>query len=693
MSLLRRLLPALLAAGTVLGSAHAEEGMWTFDHLPVRQMKQQYGFQPSADWISHVIQSSARLAEGCSASFVSADGLVMTNHHCANSCLSGLSDRDHDYFHDGFSATELAKEPQCPGMELDRLDQVKDVTAQVAKLTTGQHGAAYAKALQTARSTLTKDCAAGDPTHWRCDVVTLYHGGQTALYRYRRYQDVRLVMAPDQDIAFFGGDPDNFTFPRYDIDLSMLRVFEDGKPVHTPFFHFDPNGPAADDLVFTSGNPGTTQRTLPASALTFQRDVSLPTIIGAYSTMQGALWQFSRESREHLVEAQNTLFGVQNGLKSLSGTVRALRAPEVIARREAQDHALQAWIDATPERRREYGQPFAKVDEALSIERQYYVHDFAVGHVFRGLLADAVMLVSAARERRKPDTERRDGYHDAELAELEAELGAKEPVHRDLDTMTLSLNLTTMRQMLGGDDPAVHRILGSRSPDERAAELMQGTTLGDPAQRMALYRGGEKAIQSSTDPMIVLALQLEPTLDEIRKRRRDQIEAPMREAQGAIARARFARAQAEGSADTLYPDATFSPRLSYGTVKGWQDGARTIAPFTDFEGMYRHATGSDPFRLPQVWLDAKPRLKLSTKLDFVSTNDIVGGNSGSPVINRKGDVVGLIFDGNLDSLAGDLYYDGSRNRAVATDTSSIMAALKTVYHADALAKELEQGHL
>ncbi|MGY8604597.1 S46 family peptidase [Gluconobacter cerinus] len=693
MRVVKRLLPTLLIAGTALGSAQAEEGMWTFDHLPARQLKQQYGFEPSAEWINHVIQSSARLAEGCSASFVSGDGLVMTNHHCANTCLTDLSDKTHDYFHDGFSAADVSKEPQCPGMELDRLDQVKDVTGRVADMTSGKHGADYAKALQAASSVLTKECAGGDATHWRCDVVTLYHGGQTALYRYRRYQDVRLVMAPDQDIAFFGGDPDNFTFPRYDIDLSMLRVFEDGKPVHTPFFKFDPKGPKAGELVFTSGNPGRTQRSLPASALTFQRDVILPTIIGVYSTSEGALWQYSRESKEHLIEAQNTLFGVQNGLKSLSGTVKALREPGVMEKREAEDRALQAWIDADAERRKIYGEPFKKVEAALAIQRQSYGHDFAIARTVHGLLGDAVMLVSAAQERQKPDAERRAGYHDAELAELEAEISAKVPVHVDLETMTLALGMTTMRQMLGEDDAAVHLVLGTKSPDERAAELMQGTKLADPAQRLALYKGGAKAIQASTDPMIVLARQLQPVLDVIRNRSRDQIEAPMHEAQGAIARAQFVRAQAEGKADTLYPDATFSPRLSYGTVKGWQDGAKTIAPFTNFAGMYKHATGSDPFRLPQVWLDAKPHLTLSTNLDFVSTNDIVGGNSGSPVINRQGDVVGLIFDGNLDSLAGDLYYDGERNRAVSTDTSAIMAALKTVYHADALAQELEQGHL
>jgi len=683
---------ALFGAVTLADTARADEGMWTFDHLPNAALQKTYHFKPDAAWIQHVVQSSARLAEGCSASFVSGNGLVMTNHHCANSCLAALSDKDHDYFRDGFYTKDLADERQCPGMELDRLDTMKDVSAPVAEATKGKQGAAYSAALQEVESKLTKDCVGGDDAHWRCDMVSLYHGGQTALYRYRRYNDVRVVMAPEQGIAFFGGDPDNFDYPRYDIDLSMLRVYEGGKPVNTPFLQFDPNGPKADDLVFTSGNPGRTQRGLPAAALAFQRDVANPAIIAMLSVREGMLWQYSRESADHAKQAENTLFGIQNGLKSYSGTQAALQSGDIVSRREKEDAALQRWIDADPARRAAYGQPFAMVDKAVALEKDLFMRNLAIGMVFRGFLDDVMTLVEGAHERAKPDAKRHAGFHDAQLGEIETSLGAKEPFYPDLETASLALSLTSLRQVAGADDSLVHLALGNDAPEDVAARLIKGTKLSDPAQRLALWKGGLKAIEASTDPLIVFARKLYPDYASLHDRMRDEVSAPLHKAQGDIARARFAQAKAENRLDALYPDATFSPRLSYGTVKGWRKNGTDVAPFTDFAGMYRHATGSEPFALPKRWLDAKANLDLATHLDFVSTNDIVGGNSGSPVINREGKAVGLIFDGNLPSLAGDLYYDISNNRAVATDTSAIITALRVVYNEKTLADELTNGH-
>ncbi|MFT8550411.1 MAG: S46 family peptidase [Acetobacter okinawensis] len=673
-------------------SARAEEGMWTFDHLPVAAMQSAYHFTPTPEWIEHVIQSSARLAEGCSASFVSGDGLVMTNHHCANSCLAALSDKQHDYFRNGFYTKSLAEERQCPGMELDRLDSISDVSSQVDAQTKGKTAKAYSAALQEIESRLTKDCLQGDAAHWRCDMVSLYHGGQTTLYRYRRYQDVRIVMAPEQGIAFFGGDPDNFNYPRYDIDLSMLRVYENGKPVHTPYLQFDINGPRENELVFTSGNPGRTERGLPAAALAFQRDVINPTVIALLSVREGMLWQYARESAEHEKQAEDELFSTQNSLKSYSGTQSALRTSDIVARRAKEDAALQKWIDADPARKQEFGTPFATVDKAIAVQRELFARNVGLHMALDGLAGKAMMLVNGAAERQKPDAKRNAGYHDAQLGEIEAALAAKTPVYPELETTSLALGLTTLRQILGADDPLVREALGNDSPDTLAARLVRGTKLADPAVRLALWQGGDAAIHASSDPMIAFARRLHPALTALRDRMRDEVSAPLHQAEGTIARARFAQAKAEGRLDALYPDATFSPRLSYGTVRGWTQDGKNIPAFTDFAGMYRHATGSAPFQLPQRWLDAKSRLDLSTHLDFVSTNDIVGGNSGSPVLNREGHAVGLIFDGNLPSLAGDLYYDITSNRAVSTDTSAIIAALRVVYDEQALAEELINGH-
>ncbi|MFT9088167.1 MAG: S46 family peptidase [Acetobacter okinawensis] len=673
-------------------SVRAEEGMWTFDHLPVAAMQSAYHFTPTPDWIEHVIESSARLAEGCSASFVSGDGLVMTNHHCANSCLAALSDKQHDYFRNGFYTKSLAEERQCPGMELDRLDSISDVSSQVDAQTKGKTAKAYSAALQEIESRLTKDCLQGDAAHWRCDMVPLYHGGQTALYRYRRYQDVRIVMAPEQGIAFFGGDPDNFNYPRYDIDLSMLRVYENGKPVHTPYLQFDINGPRENELVFTSGNPGRTERGLPAAALAFQRDVINPTVIALLSVREGMLWQYARESTEHEKQAEDELFSTQNSLKSYSGTQSALRTSDIVARRAKEDAALQKWIDADPARKQEFGTPFATVDKAIAVQRELFARNVGLHMALDGLAGKAMMLVNGAAERQKPDAKRNAGYHDAQLGEIEAALAAKTPVYPELETTSLALGLTTLRQILGADDPLVREALGNDSPDTLAARLVRGTKLADPAVRLALWKGGDAAIHASSDPMIAFARRLHPALTALRDRMRDEVSAPLHQAEGTIARARFAQAKAEGRLDALYPDATFSPRLSYGTVRGWTQDGKNIPAFTDFAGMYRHATGSAPFQLPQRWLDAKSRLDISTHLDFVSTNDIVGGNSGSPVLNREGHAVGLIFDGNLPSLAGDLYYDITSNRAVSTDTSAIIAALRVVYDEQALAEELINGH-
>ncbi|PYD48225.1 S46 family peptidase [Novacetimonas pomaceti] len=679
---------ALVATGT----ARAEEGMWTFNHLPVATLQKTYGFAPDAAWIQHVVQSSARLAEGCSASFVSGDGLVMTNHHCANSCLAALSDKTHDYFRNGFYSHSPAEERQCPGMELDRLDNISDVSARVTDATKGTSGAAYTAALQQVESELTKDCVNGDPTHWRCDMVSLFHGGQTALYRYRRYQDVRVVMAPEQGIAFFGGDPDNFSYPRYDIDLSMLRVYDGGKPVHTPFLQFDPMGPKAGDLVFTSGNPGRTQRSLPASALAFQRDIVNPAIIGYLSTREGMLWEYSRQSPGHAKEAEDALFSIQNGLKSYSGTQAALRTGDIVARRAKEDAALQSWIDADAGRRKEYGQPFHDIEQAIAVEKTLFPAHLALRMALPGLAEDAMTLVDGASEREKPDAKRHAGYHEAQLGEVETSLGAKEPVYPQLETDTLALGLTLMRQTLGADDELVRTVLGTDSPEALAARLVKGTKLADPAVRVALWKGGQKAVEASSDPMVIFARRIYPAYAQMRERMLNEVTSPLHKAEGDIARAIFARARAEGHADDIYPDATFSPRLSWGTVKGWTENGKDIPPFTDFAGMYRHATGSDPFELPKRWLDAKSKVDPATHVDFVSTNDIVGGNSGSPVIDRNGHAVGLIFDGNLPSLAGDLYYDISNNRAVSTDTSAIIAALRDVYNEPTLVHELIDGH-
>ncbi|WP_240758920.1 S46 family peptidase [Lichenicoccus roseus] len=688
------MLAALLVASPWASAAHAEEGMWTMDNLPVKQMQAQYGFTPSADWIKRVTQSSARLALGCSASFVSGDGLVMTNHHCANECLSELSGASHNYMQDGYTSAAQAREPKCPAMELDRLDTISDVTPRMNAALAGKHGADYTRAQQAAESSIEKSCVGGDATLWRCDVVTLYHGGRTALYRYRRYQDVRLVFAPDQNAAFFGGDPDNFNFPRYDLDVTFLRAYDNGHPAHTQFFPFDPAGPKDGQLVFTSGNPGSTSREEPVAQLQLLRDLELPSTYGYLSTLDGILWEYGRTGASAAQDAQDEVFGVENSLKVYTGWLQTLADPSMLAAKQKAEDSLRQWIDADPQRKNQYGDPWATLAPSLVAERRLFVPYVMLEgtRAPRGFAGDlfgyAKMLVRGAAERAKPDADRLSEYHDAKLPAIEAQLGSSAPVHPNLERTLLAFSLTRLRQSLGADDAAVKTILGKQSPEEMSTHLVNFTNLGDAKVRMQLWHGGQAAIDKSTDPMIVLARTVEPLARSLRDQWDNQVKAPQREASEALARARFARA-----GTSVYPDATFTQRLSYGTVKGWDENGHQVPAFTRFSGLYDRATGSDPFKLTKPWLAAKSKLDLDTPFDFASTNDIIGGNSGSPVIDAKGHAVGLIFDGNIHSLGGDFTYDGSQNRAVSVDTTALLAALKTVYRNQALADELVSGHL
>lgn len=684
-------------SGLLLGSAAgamADEGMWTLDHLPVKQLQQRYAFTPSPQWISLIQHATVRLAEGCSGSFVSADGLVMTNHHCANGCLSQLSKGGHNYMADGYVAAKPEDEPKCPDVELNQLESITDVTAQVNAATNGKSGAGRIKAERAVNSKIEEQCVAGDPKTWRCDVITLYHGGRYALYKYRRYQDVRLVFAPEQSIAFFGGDPDNFNFPRYDLDVTFFRAYVDGKPAKTTqFLKFAPQGPKAGELTFVVGNPGSTERRTPWLQLANMRDNVLIPFYGYLSDLRGVLWQYSRAGAQQAKEAQDMLFGIDNTLKVFKGRLQTLTDETFIQAKQKEDAALRDWIAADPARRAKYGAPWADLAKAQQrgeeLQDRYTMiaggRGFGVG---TRLFADAMTLVRGAAQRAKPDAERLPMFRNANLPAVEQSLEADVPVYPEYEKTMMAWSMEKMRQILGADDAFVHQTLGKRSPDELARQLVDGTRLADPKVRKQLWDGGEKAIAASTDPMIAFVRGIEPTATKLRKQYEDEVQAPTTRADEAIAQARFAR---DGA--STYPDATFTLRLSYGKVVGWKEGDHQVPPFTDFAGAYARATGADPFKLPDSWIRAKGSLDLSTPFDFVTDNDIIGGNSGSPVIDRDGRAVGLIFDGNIHSIGGDYTYDGSNNRAVAVDTAALLEAVRKVYRLPRLADELVQGHL
>jgi hypothetical protein len=686
-------LTGLLVAGA--GTATADEGMWTLDHLPVKQMQQRYGFTPSAQWTDLVQHAALRLAEGCTGSFVSANGLVMTNHHCANSCLSQLSKSHEDYMSNGYIALKQEDEPKCPDVELNQLETITDVTAQVNTATAGKTGAERVKAERAIDSKLEQACVNGDAKTWRCDVVTLYNGGRYALYKYRRYQDVRLVFAPEQSIAFFGGDPDNFNFPRYDLDVTFFRAYVNDKPASTPqFFKFSPTGPKAGDMTFVIGNPGSTQRGIPWVQLAAMRDVRLVPFFGLLSELRGVLWQYGRAGAEETKEAQEPRFYIENSIKVFNGWLQTLADETFIEQKKKQDAALRDWMAATPERHNKYGDPWAELERAQARSKELRArYDMLEGGDGFGertgeLFGYARTLVRAAAERSKPDGERLPPYRDANLPAMQQTVESNVPVYPHYEQTTLSWSLEKLRQVLGADDPTVHEVLGKRSPDQLAQQLVSGSKLADPALRKQLWDGGEKAIEASNDPLIKLALQIDPESRQIRKAYEDEVTAPTQKADETIAKARFDR---DGMSS--YPDATFTLRLSYGKVIGWNENGKPVPPFTYIGGLYKRATGADPFKLPDSWVNAQSKLDANTPMNFVTDNDIIGGNSGSAVIDREGHAVGLIFDGNIHSLGGDFVYDGSNNRAVAVDTAVLLESVRKVYNLPRLADELTQGHL
>ncbi|MDB5987271.1 MAG: family peptidase [Nevskia sp.] len=679
----------MLCAAAMLAvavSAHAAEGMWTLDNLPKKQMQTQYGFAPDQAWTAHVQRAAVRLAGGCSGSFVSKDGLVMTNHHCVNDCVQQLSSAAKDFIKDGFYAKELKDEKMCPEIELNRLDAIIDTTARVKQATAGLSGEAFSKAQKAEKSKIEAECVAGDKDKTRCDVVELYHGGLYHLYKYHRFQDVRLVFAPELTMAFFGGDPDNFNFPRYDLDIGLLRAYEDGKPaVVADFFPFSKSGAEAGEMTMVVGHPGATQRGLTLTQLETLRDLALPQRLFFGSEYRGLLTRFREESAEHDRIAQHDLFGTENSLKARKGMLEALQDPEVFAYKRKQEQSLRTFVAANAKLKADAG-AWDEITRAETVLRNNYwpYRLIEVGAGFNCKYFEyARTLVRGAVEKQKPNAERLREFTESALPQQEQELFSTAPVYPDFEQVKLAWSLTKLRELLGADDPFVQKLFAKESPDAMAARMVKTTQLGDAALRKLLWQGGADALAKSDDPFIQLATAVDPDARAVRKLIEDAVEAPENKAAEKLAAATFAK---EGT--SVYPDATFTLRLSYGEVKGWEEKGKPVAPFTDIAGAFTRNTGYDPFKLPDSWLAAKDKLNGAQRLDFVTTNDIIGGNSGSPMINRNAEIVGLVFDGNIDSLGGAFWFDERVNRTVAVHSGALLEALDKVYGARRIVDEL-----
>src|SRR5438128_4573300 len=691
-----RLVLGMLTASAI--PVLADEGMWLFTNPPLKQLKEKYQFEPTPQWLEHLQKASVRFNSGGSGSFISANGLCITNHHVGADALQKTSSQQHNYLKEGFYAKTNADEIKCADLELNVLISIEDVTARVnAPVKIGMSPDAASNARENAIAQIEKESK--EKTELRSDVVTLYQGGAYHLYRYKRYDDVRIVFAPEQQMAFFGGDPDNFEYPRFDLDICIFRVYEDGQPGKIDnFLKWNSQGPNDGELTFVSGSPGKTDRLLTLDELADTRDRFLPYLLRMFNRREVLEIAYSGRSFENARRARDALFGDQNNRKRYDGYLAGLLDPEIWSLLQAREQKLRDAVTNDP-KLSSTGAAYDRIKTAQAEVAKnaplynYLEQERPISIGYRGprafsgnLFKYARLLLRAADERAKPNGERIPIFRDSARDSLELELFSREPIYDDYEILRLTDSLTDFVSQFGANDPLVQKVLAGKSPHARAVELVTGTKLKDVAVRKDLYGKDAAALQAAHDPMIDLARLVDTPARNARKLH-DAQEEIKKQAYSEIANARFA---IEGTSS--YPDATFTLRLSYGTVRAYEQDGKHIPAFTDFSGLYQRSAehnNKPPFDLPQRWIDKKSKLDSSTHFNFVSDADIIGGNSGSPVVNKDNEFVGIIFDGNIQSLVLDCIYTDTQARAVSVDSAAIVEALRKVYDADALADELE----
>ncbi len=705
---MRHRFATLAVAVTVLGltmtpdTIEADEGMWLFNNPPRAQLKA-HGFDPTQKWLDHVRLSSVRFNSGGSGSFVSPDGLVMTNHHVAAGDLDKVSTPEKNYLRDGFLAKTRAEEIKCKGLELNVLIGIKDVTAEVEKAVPAGTPAADAFKLRTSKIAEMEKAAADPTKKIRADVVTLYAGGQYHLYTFKKYEDIRIVFAPEKQAAFFGGDPDNFEYPRFDLDVAFFRVYENDKPLKCEhYLAWSAAGSKADELVFVSGHPGRTNRANTVDELKYLRDTGYPYLLNRLNRLEVLLGSWGARSETNAQRSEEELFSIQNSRKARIGGLAGLMDPKLMGRKEKEQERLKMFINE-PKDDKEYPwladakkayDTIAKAEKvrtelikgmtALENGGGFNSHSFSIART----------LLRASEELPKPGGERLREFADARLPSLKFGLFSDEPIFEDLETLKLADGLQFLAVSLGPDSELVKKVLAGKSPRERAYELVSGTKVRDPKVREQIWKDIEAAakegkpfdLAARNDPMIEVARLVDPASRALRKRFENEVDEPKRQAYAALAKAKFAM-----DGDKVYPDATFTLRLAFGKVQGYTEDGKAVPAFTTMEGLYKRSAeqgNKGPFELPKRWVERKDKLDLTTPFNFVCTADIIGGNSGSPVINRNAEVVGLIFDGNIQSLVLDFIFEEEVSRAVSVDSRAIVEALRKVYDAGALADEL-----
>lgn len=682
---------AIILAAALFGipASKADEGMWTLDNLPLNYLREHYNFEPTPEWLENIRLASVRINDGGSGSFVSPHGLVMTNHHVALGQLQKLSTAENNLVTRGFYAPTYDQELKAPDLEINVLVSMENVTDRV--LSAVKEGMTDQEAFKARESEIARiEKESLDQTGLRSDVVSLYQGGEYWLYRYKKYTDVRIVFAPEQQAAFFGGDSDNFTYPRYDLDVSFLRVYENGKPAEVQhYLRWNPKGAGEGDLVFVSGHPGSTSRLQTLDRIEFQRDFYYPILLEYIEHSLKSTYVYMNQGPEQKSRAAARIMGLENAKKLLLGEFHGLKRSELINKKKEEENSLRKKIAANPDWEAKYGDAWESIAKVTRLEKESFKEYFFRSLRGSSLVSKALNLVRYGVEVRKPDGERLPGFHDAELDTLRFQILSPAPVYKDYEIMGFTSWLELALAKLGPDDPFIKTILKDQTPAQVAAKAINGTRLDNVKEREKLLKGGMKAVTKSRDPLVLLVREVDPILRDAYTWYRDNIESVLRPATEKIAQARFA---AYGK--SMYPDATFTLRLAFGTVRGYPYNG-TKAPYkTTLYGLFDRAfsfDNKDEFILPKRFLERKDRLNLETPVNFVTTCDITGGNSGSPVIDREGKLVGLIFDGNIESFPNEFVYDETAARAVAVHPAYIIEALTKLYDAQPLAEEIESA--